>query len=118
MQWNRSVNYALAVGHLADRLQGGAPLAGGANAEREALSRDAVVRLQQQLASLGFDAGTADGVVGPRTQGAIWLYQVSHGLPADGYPAPSLATHVQRAHDEAAARGRLVGAPALPVDAN
>ncbi|MCU0811502.1 MAG: lytic murein transglycosylase [Thiobacillaceae bacterium] len=118
MQWNRSVNYALSVAHLADRLQGGGPLAGGQLAEREALSREQLMNLQQQLGALGFDAGTPDGVVGPRTRGAIWLYQVTHGLPPDGYPAPSLLSHVQQAYDTAAALGRLVIAPALSPDSD
>ena len=118
MQWNRSVNYALSVAHLAERLLGGGPLVGGQNAEREALSREQLIGLQQRLGTLGFDAGAADGVLGPRTQGAIWLYQVTHGLPVDGYPAPSLLAHVQQAHDAAAAAGKLVIAPAIAVDPN
>jgi membrane-bound lytic murein transglycosylase B len=116
MQWNRSVNYALSVAHLAERLQGGAALAGGEFAEREALSREQLMALQQQLAQLGFDPGAADGVLGPRTQGAIWLYQITHGLPPDGYAAPSLLAHVQAAHAAAAALGKLVSAPALSAD--
>jgi membrane-bound lytic murein transglycosylase B len=116
MKWNRSVNYALSVAHLSDRLQGGGPLAGGQLAEREALSREQLMNLQQQLGALGFDAGTPDGVVGPRTRNAIWLYQVTHGLPPDGHPAPSLLSHVQQAYDDAAALGKLVSAPALSAD--
>jgi membrane-bound lytic murein transglycosylase B len=116
MKWNRSVNYALSVAHLSDRLQGGGPLAGGQLAEREALSREQLMNLQQQLGALGFDAGTPDGVVGPRTRNAIWLYQVTHGLPPDGHPASSLLSHVQQAYDDAAALGKLVSAPALSAD--
>jgi membrane-bound lytic murein transglycosylase B len=74
------------------------------------------MNLQQQLGALGFDAGTPDGVVGPRTRNAIWLYQVTHGLPPDGHPAPSLLSHVQQAYDDAAALGKLVSAPALSAD--
>jgi membrane-bound lytic murein transglycosylase B len=118
MQWNRSVNYALSVAHLAERLQGGGPLVGGVNAEREALSREQLIALQQQLAALGFDPGSADGVLGPRTQGAIWLYQVTHGLPPDGYASPRLLAHVQEMHTVAASLGKLVSAPAIPVDSN
>lgn len=118
MQWNRSVNYALAVAHLATRIEGGAPLTGGRLAEREALSRDQLVGLQRRLNELGFDAGPADGVPGPRTKMAIWLYQISQGLPPDGYAAPSLLAHVEGAHTAAAAVGKLVSAPALGAEQN
>jgi membrane-bound lytic murein transglycosylase B len=118
MQWNRSVNYALAVAHLAARIDGGAPLAGGQFAEREALSREQLVDMQRRLNELGFDAGTPDGVPGPRTKMAIWLYQISQGLPPDGYAAPSLLAHVEAAHAAAAAVGKLVSGPALGAEQN
>jgi membrane-bound lytic murein transglycosylase B len=61
---------------------------------------------------LGFDAGTPDGLLGPRTQSAIRRYQVVHQLPADGYPAPSLLAHVEQTHAAAAGAGTLTLAPA------
>ncbi|ABE49481.1 Lytic murein transglycosylase [Methylobacillus flagellatus KT] len=94
MQWNRSTSYALTVAHLASRLQGGPALIGGIGAEQEAVSIDAVKRLQQQLTELGFDTGGSDGLPGPRTQAAIRGYQFAHALPADGYASPSLLQHV------------------------
>lgn len=118
MQWNRSVNYALAVAHLAARIDGGGPLAGGVLAEREALSREQLKILQQRLGELGFDAGPADGVPGPRTQMAIWLYQITHGLAPDGYAAPTVLAHVQQTHALAAAQGKLGGVAALAGESN
>ena len=61
---------------------------------------------------LGFDTGTPDGLLGPRTQSAIRRYQVVHDLPADGYPAPSLLAHVVQTHAAAAKAGTLAPAPA------
>ena len=95
MQWNRSVNYALAVAQLAQQLAGGAR-AGGAAGEAGALSTAQLKALQQALNELGFDAGTADGLLGPRTQTAIRQYQAAHQLPVDGYPAPSVLAHVEQ----------------------
>ncbi|MFL9609729.1 lytic murein transglycosylase [Methylobacillus sp. Pita2] len=94
MQWNRSTSYALTVAHLASRLQGGPALVGGAGAEQEAVSVDAVKRLQRQLTDLGFDTGGSDGLPGPKTQAAIRGYQLAYALPADGYASPNLMQHV------------------------
>ena len=110
MQWNRSVNYALAVAQMAQELAGGAALVAQAG-EAGALSTAQVIALQQALNELGFDTGTPDGLLGPRTQSAIRRYQVVHDLPADGYPAPSLLAHVEQARAAAAAAGTLIGAP-------
>ncbi|MCB5184051.1 lytic murein transglycosylase [Methylobacillus gramineus] len=94
MKWNRSTNYALAVGGLANRLVGGKPIAGGQEAEQSPVSIAQIKQLQEQLTGLGFDAGTADGLPGPKTQTAIRDYQLAHGLPADGFASPSLLSHV------------------------
>ena len=95
MHWNRSINYALSVALLAQRLEGGADWSSGIDAEQEALSFDEMQGLQQQLTALGFDAGAADGLPGKRTQAAIRSYQQAHDLPMDGYASPSLLRHIE-----------------------
>jgi hypothetical protein len=40
--------------------------------------------IQSRLARLGYDPGIADGVMGPKTRGAIRAYQRDYGLPIDG----------------------------------
>jgi membrane-bound lytic murein transglycosylase B len=90
LRWNRSINYAIAVGHLADRIIGMPQIATGRDAEHEPLSRDEIEELQQILNRLGFDAGSADGVPGARTRAAIRAFQKAFALPPDGYPAPAL----------------------------
>ncbi len=89
MKWNRSEFYALAVGHLADRIQGGKPLKQPPpNAER--LTIETVKTLQEQLMALGYPSGEPDGILGSRTKRAIRQFQQERGLVADGYPSESV----------------------------
>ncbi|MBP1807220.1 lytic murein transglycosylase [Rubellimicrobium aerolatum] len=88
-RYNNSDAYAIAVGHLADRLRGGAPLAGIFSSERP-LSLPERVELQERLTGLGFDTGGTDGAIGPRTIQAIRGFQVSRGLPQTGLAEPSV----------------------------
>ena len=111
MQWNRSVNYALSVAQLAQQVAGGGALTARMG-EAGSLSTVQLMALQQALNEMSFDAGTPDGLLGPRTQTAIRRYQVKHQLPADGYPAPSVLAHVEQTHAVAAAAGKLMRAPA------
>jgi membrane-bound lytic murein transglycosylase B len=90
MRWNRSINYAISVGHLADRIAGLPQIANGRDAEHEPLSREEATEIQQLLNQLGFDAGPEDGLPGPRTASAIRKFQKEHALPPDGYPSPTV----------------------------
>jgi len=90
LTWNRSLLYAVAVGHLADRLVGGGPFTSPRPAEEVPLSRADVMDLQRLLADKGFYAGGADGVVGPETRRAIKDYQRRVHLPPDGFPTAGL----------------------------
>ncbi len=85
MGWNRSEFYALAVGHLADRLAGAGPLRRPPPADAPRLSRAEVIRLQQELKARGFDSGPADGIPGARTRSALRQFQRTQGLVADGF---------------------------------
>jgi len=90
MRWNNSINYAISVGHLADRIIGLPQIANGREAQHEPLSRDEAKEMQQLLNLLGFDAGSEDGLLGSRTRSAIRAFQKEHFLPTDGHPAPAL----------------------------
>lgn len=90
MTWNRSVYYALAVGHLSDRLIGLGNLVAKRPANEKPLHRDDIIDLQERLTAAGFDTGEPDGMVGPMTRGAVKAYQKSRGLPPDGYPTHEL----------------------------
>jgi membrane-bound lytic murein transglycosylase B len=90
LRWNRSINYAISVGHLSDRIIGLSQIANGRGAEHEPLMRDEITEIQQLLNILGFNAGSDDGLAGPRTHTAIRPFQKENLLPPDGYPSPAL----------------------------
>jgi membrane-bound lytic murein transglycosylase B len=87
LAWNRSILYAIAVGHLADRLIDLPPLATPRPAQEVPLSRQDIEDMQRLLTAKGFDAGPVDGMVGSQTREAIRGFQKAAGLPADGYPS-------------------------------
>ncbi|MCD7059462.1 lytic murein transglycosylase [Pelagibacterium xiamenense] len=94
-RYNNSDNYALAVGHLADRILGAGPFVQPWPPNEVALNKAQRRELQTLLNSRGFDAGTADGVVGPRTREAIIAYQRSMGLTADGHASGALLAQLR-----------------------
>ncbi|MCJ2015460.1 lytic murein transglycosylase [Methylobacterium sp. J-076] len=93
--YNTSDSYALAVGHLADRLAGGPPLAAPWPVKAPRLDTAGLKALQQGLAGKGFYQGEADGRAGPKLREAVRRYQIDAGLPADGYASPALLAHLQ-----------------------
>ena len=90
MDWNRSVNYALSVSHLADQLLIEKPIAGGDEAEKAGMTFNQMWALQGKLNMLGFNCGAPDGFPGLKTQEAIRQYQATQHLPQDGYASLSL----------------------------
>lgn len=84
MQWNRSQFYALAVGHLANRIDGAGELY-QAPAKQRPLTTQQIIQLQNALKSLGFDPGEVDGQLGPQTAGAIRSFQKTRDRVADGF---------------------------------
>ncbi len=89
MEWNRSEFYALAVGYLADRINGGGTLK-QPPPDQPPLSIAQVKELQTRLNTLGFEAGEPDGILGPGTRRAIRALQHQRDMVADGYPAPAV----------------------------
>ncbi|QBF84475.1 lytic murein transglycosylase [Shewanella maritima] len=85
MRWNRSEFYAIAVGHLADRINGAAPMT-VKPPKHQRLSRAKVKQLQQALNNKGFDVGKPDGVLGRNSIAGLQAFQRSQGLVADGFP--------------------------------
>ncbi len=86
MRYNASTSYALAVGHLADRLAGGGPILAAWPRDEQPLSRSQVIELQTRLTASGFDAGEPDGLIGPTTRAALRAYQRALGEIPDGFP--------------------------------
>jgi lytic murein transglycosylase len=90
MRYNPAEAYALAIGHLADRLRGGPPFSQDWPRYERALSRDERLELQQLLIRHGFDAGEPDGHVGAQTRAAIRHFQVRVGRVPDGFASISI----------------------------
>ncbi|MEM8656047.1 MAG: lytic murein transglycosylase [Pseudomonadota bacterium] len=88
--YNNSDNYAIGVGHLADRIAGGGPLQGTFPPDQFGLTKDDRIDLQRRLTQRGFDTGGVDGVLGAKSRAAISAYQTSRGLPATGDPTVAL----------------------------
>jgi membrane-bound lytic murein transglycosylase B len=96
LKYNNAASYALAVCLLADRLKGYAPIAATWPTDAMPLSRSERLALQADLAKLGFDPGSADGILGSQTRKALRGYQKSRGLIADGYPSERLLARIEQ----------------------
>jgi len=91
--WNRSILYAISVGHLADRIEGTPALAN--LPDEEPVSLKAIEEMQGLLNAKGYDAGEPDGLVGPQTRAALRAWQLDQGLPADGYPTNAVINRLR-----------------------
>ena len=85
MKYNPAEAYALAIGHLADRLRGGESFAQDWPRYERVLSLNERLELQQLLARHGYDVGEPDGHFGTRTRAAIRDFQVKIGQVPDGF---------------------------------
>ena len=85
MRYNPAEAYALAIGHLADRLRGGGPFVQKWPRYERVLSRTERLELQQLLARRGYDIGEPDGHFGLRTRAAIRDFQAKSGRIPDGF---------------------------------
>jgi membrane-bound lytic murein transglycosylase B len=84
--YNPSMNYALAICHLGDRILGAPPFIQPFPGSERALSLAEVQEMQVRLTKAGFDTGGTDGRIGNDTMKAVMEYQIKTGLsPADGY---------------------------------
>lgn len=90
MRYNPSEAYALAIGHLSDRMRGGGPFVQAWPRHERVLSLQERAEMQQLLARRGYDAGEPDGRFGPKTRAAIRSYQGSAGLVPDGFATETL----------------------------
>jgi lytic murein transglycosylase len=90
MKYNPAEAYALAIGHLADRLRGGGPIAQEWPRDERVLSRAERLELQQRLASRGFDIGEPNGRLGAKTRAAVRDFQAKNGLIPDGFATAAI----------------------------
>ena len=92
-EYNNSDAYSVAVGHLADRMQGGAPIKAAWPADDRPLSRDARIALQKKLAALGYKVNDFEGHVDFDLRDNIRVEQKKLGIIPDGNPT---ATFLER----------------------
>ena len=97
MDYNLSHSYALAVGHLGDRIRGQGPILATWPEVEFDLTFSQRVELQRRLSAMGFGTGGSDGRFGARTYEAIIAYQKSAGLPINGTPSAQLLQHIKKA---------------------
>ncbi len=84
--YNPSMNYALSICHLGDRILGAGPFIQPFPGSERALTLAEVKEVQTRLTQMGFDTGGTDGRVGNDTMAAVKNFQIKAGLtPADGY---------------------------------
>ncbi len=84
--YNASEAYALAIGHLADRLRGLGPIRAPWPTDDPGLTRNQRLALQKLLIKAGHDIGGADGKVGPLTIEAIKAEERKHNMRPTGRP--------------------------------
>jgi lytic murein transglycosylase len=95
MRYNPAEAYALAIGHLADRLRGGGAFVQTWPRYERVLSRAERLQLQEELSRRGFDVGEPDGRLGARTRDAIRDFQARIGRVPDGFATAGLLKQLQ-----------------------
>jgi lytic murein transglycosylase len=91
MRYNPAEAYALAIGHLADRLRGDPEFVHPWPRDERVLSSAERYELQQHLVALGLDiGGEPNGRINARTRSAMRRYQLAAGLVPDGFATAGL----------------------------
>jgi hypothetical protein len=62
--------------------------------QHQTMNRETIRSVQRRLNQLGYRAGPEDGIMGPRTRGAISAYQRKMGMQPDGKLTPDLVNHL------------------------
>lgn len=96
MDYNFSHSYAIAVGHLGDRIRGGGGIQAAWPSVEFGLSQNERIEMQRRLSDLGFETGGADGRFGARTYEAVIAFQKRAGLGLDGKPSAKLLERLRQ----------------------
>jgi membrane-bound lytic murein transglycosylase B len=96
LKYNNATSYALAVGHLADRLAGGSPFVRTWPVDERPLKRREREELQALLTAQGLYKGEIDGLFGDQTKAALLAWQRSAGLIPDAYASERMLALLKR----------------------
>jgi membrane-bound lytic murein transglycosylase B len=96
LSYNPALVYALAIGHLGDRIASGVPITAPWPVDDVSLGRPEREELQGRLARRGLATGGIDGILGDQSRAAIRTYQRSRQLPEDGHPSHNLLQRLRQ----------------------
>jgi membrane-bound lytic murein transglycosylase B len=95
MKYNPAEAYALAIGHLADRLRGGDDFVQPWPRHEPVLTLAQRREMQELLLRKGFNVGEPNGRFGAKTRAAIRDYQAAHGLIPDGFASATILARLR-----------------------
>ena len=95
-KYNNADKYALAVGHLADRIGGYEPFRQDWKRPAGQLNANQLMDVQRRLQALGYYDGAIDGNIGSGSRAAIAKFQAKRGLNPDGQPNLDLYKALKR----------------------
>lgn len=96
--YNPSMNYALAICHLGDRVMGGEPFVQAFPGGERVPTLAELQEIQTRLTRLGFNTGGTDGRIGAQTMRAVQDFQRKMNMdPADGYAGIKLLARLRQA---------------------
>jgi membrane-bound lytic murein transglycosylase B len=96
MKYNPAEAYAMAIGHLADRLRGGDPFVQAWPRHEPVLTLAERREMQELLNRKGFDTGEPNGRLGPKARAAVRDFQASVGLVPDGFASATILARLRR----------------------
>lgn len=96
MKWNRSENYALAIGTLADYIRSGKAWKAAEQVPAVRLKTEDIMKIQSFINKLGWFSLDEDGQLGTKTREAIQKVQAKAKMPADGYPDYQLLNKINK----------------------
>jgi membrane-bound lytic murein transglycosylase B len=108
-RYNNADSYALAVAHLADRIEGGAEFVQAWPADMMPLTREERRELEDLMVDKGYDASKSDGILSPTGRLAIIKFQKREGLLADGHPSRALLQRLRSASQVSSSKTSKAG---------
>jgi lytic murein transglycosylase len=97
MKYNPAEAYAMAIGHLADRMRGDKPFVTAWPRQERVLSSAERYELQTHLVRRGFDiGGEPNGRINARSRHAIKSFQASQGAVPDGFATADLLERLRQ----------------------